>query len=123
VLTIGGIAGRTNRTGDGGYDDAMLERPVLLDGFTKEETEACDAVRARRPDWDERTAVMLAARWAARVGRPVWTDGERAEALAGRDQLAQALTELPDFLRGKLGRLVEQTDAQFRATHGLDSPQ
>jgi len=92
----------------------MLERPVLLDGFTKEEMEQIDAVRAERPGWDERTAVMLAARWATSVGRPQWTDEERVEALAVREELAAALSELPDALRDKVERLVHLTDERYR---------
>jgi hypothetical protein len=92
----------------------MPERPVLLDGFTKEEMEEIDAVRAGRPDWDERTAVMLAARWATSVGNPQWTDQEQTEALAVRDELQAALAELPDRLRGKVARLVELTDERYR---------
>ena len=68
-----------------------------------------------RPGWDERTAVMLAARWASSVGNPQWTDDERAEALAVRDQLRDALAELPDRLRGKVQRLVELTDERYRS--------
>ncbi len=93
----------------------MPERPVLLDGFTKEEMEEIDAFRAGRPGWDERTAVMLAARWAANVGNPQWTDEERDQALAVRDELQAALAELPDRLRGKVQRLVELTDERYRA--------
>ena len=93
----------------------MPERPVLLDGFTKEEMEEIDAVRAEREGWDERTAVMLAARWATSVGNPQWTDDERAEALAVRDELQEALAELPERLRGKVQRLVELTDERYRS--------
>jgi hypothetical protein len=77
--------------------------------------EEIDAVRAGHPDWDERAAVMLAARWATSVGNPQWTDDERAEALAVRDQLQEALAELPDRLRGKVQRLVEMTDERHRS--------
>jgi hypothetical protein len=95
-------------------------------GLTDEELAEVEAARITLPSGAQRSAVQLAASWAANIekidsdrarpadDRSVWTEHDLAGALFVRDSLERALRQLPDAVRDKVERAVRQTDDRFR---------